>query len=286
MDTLRGVFPPPSKLLIRIEIKRKNFVTLNSLVEVPPKRDFLKENVMKIRSLQRNVAITKQPIPPVVKGPLPLKAGPQIPARNNPNPRSSVMTIKGPPTNMYKASSETSVASLGLTGGGRLIGAKLGSRTMLIPSIMESPSRDQSCQTTDPTNSMFYKDVTIRYPSTTVLDSLGNQQTNYNRSPRINYFSPVTIRSRGEGGRGDENSNRLSGNFSKRNDYLENGQISPKVPFIVQPDDDDDYDEYGNDPEIEELLENQQNENEKVNDVRRFDDDDYFFLLITYIFRN
>lgn len=65
MDTLRGIFPARSKFK-KQKIQSELQKIFYSIIEVPPKRDFLKENIKRIREIQKSAEISKSaPLKPV-----------------------------------------------------------------------------------------------------------------------------------------------------------------------------------------------------------------------------
>lgn len=99
MDTLRGIFPARSK---SPSTKNQLNYSINTFLftEVPPKRDFLKENIKRIRELQKSSEISKSaPLKPVHRSSGTNKL---ITNRTKPNTKS---TIK-------KCSSEASLKTI------------------------------------------------------------------------------------------------------------------------------------------------------------------------------
>ena len=131
-------------------------------IEATPKRDFLKENVMRLKLMKKNQNLPKKQttiVPPIVKGPLPLKGGLRLPTRasvsheapesiSRDSNKKVLTTIKAPTQKFRKMPSETSLSALILSSN--------------IKKLSASKNRDNSCQTMDTTDELFLKDVIIK----------------------------------------------------------------------------------------------------------------------------
>lgn len=137
MESLRGIFPQERQ---------------------PPKRDFLKENVLKIKNIQRtsktsknkseysNKFSTKQAVPTKSRSKYSV-CEISVPLHRSSNSHIAVCSSKAPITNLRKS---LSVMSLG--------------------------SREFGTQTVDPEgDEYFLKDTIIRYPSASTIRSVGAQ---------------------------------------------------------------------------------------------------------------
>lgn len=184
METLSGIFPKPSLFIEKLSNFFTNLIIIQKLyvfflVEVPPKRDFIKENRIKLKELQRQKS-TAKPTPPnnppnkttttLNKKLLQRKASVNqfndVP--NNRVPRSSS-------SNRVKlAKSSTSIASRPRPRLSRSCSSSSRSRSGAGSACSSSTTttRDTSSQTIDVNDSLFLKDVIIRLPSASVLKQL------------------------------------------------------------------------------------------------------------------
>lgn len=191
MESLRGIFPhTPSS-------------------QVPPKRDFLKENVMKIRSIQRMRKKTKDTSEysnKFTRPTGPSSVSSKLPSKYNENHRST--------TNLALCSSKAPITNL---------------RKSL--STMSIHSRDFGVQTVDPEEDEFFlKDSIIRYPSaSTIRSGNGIHQAPTTTCSRGHIVSEPEERPRFKShfhDRRDEHCDKMERHISSLSEYLDKGSIN------------------------------------------------------------
>lgn len=194
MESLRGIFPHTSP--------------------APPKRDFLKENVMRIKSIQRMQKKSKdtseysnkytRPNGPTVAS--------KLPSKYNEN---SNHAIHRSTTNLALCSSKAPITNL---------------RKSL--STMSIHSRDFGVQTVDPEeDEYFLKDSIIRYPSASTIrsGSGNNNQVPSTTCSRGHIVSEREERPRFKShfhDRKDEHCDKMERHISTLSEYLDKGSIN------------------------------------------------------------
>lgn len=200
MESLRGIFP-------------------QSLP--PPKRDFLKENVMRIRNIQRMRKPSSKETEYLNKFSKPLHPARKfslsennVPAVHRSTHCLALSSTKAPINNLRKAISSLSIQS----------------------------QKDTGTQTSDPSDDFFLKDSIIRYPSASTIRSsasmrpVSSHQTQ--TCSRGHQLEPSAEPSRPRfrshfHERKDEHCDKVERHISNLSEFLERGAISKKQPTSI-----------------------------------------------------
>jgi hypothetical protein len=189
MESLRGIFPQSMP---------------------PPKRDFLKENVMKIKQIQRMRRPAKEKSEYTNKFSKPVGGNlmvvrPRLCENANPAHRSStnlaLSSSKAPMTNLRKSLSTLSIHS-----------------------------REFGTQTVDPeADEFFLKDTIIRYPSASTVRSSTGQPPTCSRGHAMEVPEERSSRYKSHfSDRRDEYSEKMERHISNLSEYLDKGSISKR----------------------------------------------------------
>lgn len=198
MESLKGIFPQS---------------------QPPPKRDFLKENVMRIRNMQRARKPSKdteyskynKPLKPSRKFSL---SENNVHATQRSSHSLALCSTKVPINNLRKSVSSMSI----------------------------QPHKECGTQTVDTTDDFFLKDSIIRYPSASTIRSSaslrppsahqtqtcsrGHQMEPSDEQPRQRFRSHFHDRK-------DEHSEKVEHHISNLNEFLNRGSISKKQPTSI-----------------------------------------------------
>lgn len=196
MESLRGIFPQS---------------------QPPPKRDFLKENVMRIRNIQR---MRKPPKESEYSNKFNQPLKPRKLSLCEGNARSThrsmhslaLCSTKAPLNNLRKSVSSMSIQSI---------------------------QKECGTQTVDTTDDFFLKDSIIRYPSASTLRSastarpLSAQQT-CSKGHQMEPEEPLRPRFKSHfHERKDDHSDKVERHISNLSEFLERGTISKKQPSSI-----------------------------------------------------
>lgn len=171
---------------------------INVLVVPPPKRDFLKENVLRIRKLQESRRNSAEPRRPC-------KASRQIISHRCCDPKQShpQLSLQGqrPSTNLRKSMSSSSIPLL----------------------------RDDATQTSDINDEMFLKDTIIRFPSASLIRRATSKSSVQSQTPvkdtevvKIPYQSHFSNNK-------DEHCEKMDNHVKDLSEFLEKATISKKL---------------------------------------------------------
>jgi hypothetical protein len=192
MESLRGIFP-------RTDPR-------------PPKRDFLKENVMRVKSMGRFRKPTNEP---------------DYSNINNKYKQLNTRKINLNENNTPMRRSTHSLQSKASSNNLR--------KTMSTMSI-QSSTKDFGVQTCDPENDEFFlKDTIIRYPSASTVRSIANSQTYVQTQPSKSCTRGHPLNDeellrtpRRRNDRRDEHSERIEHHLSNLSEYLDKGSVGSR----------------------------------------------------------
>lgn len=189
MESLRGIFPR---------------------TEPPQKRDFLKENVMRIRNIQRmrkpkDTEYSTKFAKPVKTRKLSLYDD-RMPTQHRSKDSLTLCSTKAPIGNLRKSLSTMSI------------------------------SKDCGTQTVDPeADEYFLKDTIIRYPSASTIRSLGNSQQQLSHTcSKGHLLEQEAPRYKSHfHDRKDDHSEKMERHVKNLSEFLEKGSITKKQPSSI-----------------------------------------------------
>jgi len=189
MESLRGIFPR---------------------TEPPQKRDFLKENVMRIRNIQRmrkpkDTEYSNKFVKPVKTRKLSLYDD-RMPTQHRSKDSLTLCSTKAPIGNLRKSLSTMSI------------------------------SKDCGTQTVDPeADEYFLKDTIIRYPSASTIRSLGNSQQQLSHTcSKGHLLEQEAPRYKSHfHDRKDDHSEKMERHVKNLSEFLEKGSITKKQPSSI-----------------------------------------------------
>lgn len=194
METLRGIFPQS---------------------QPPPKRDFLKENVQRIRNMQRVRKPSKETEYSKYNKPIkPRKyslSDNNVPAVHRSSHSLALSSSKVPLNNLRKSVSSMSI------------------------------QKECGTQTTDTSDDFFLKDSIIRYPSASTIRSVGtarppssHQTQTCSRGHQMEPDEPPRPRFRSHfHDRADEHCEKVERHITNLSEFLDRGSISKKQPSSI-----------------------------------------------------
>lgn len=195
MESLRGIFPQ---------------------AQPPPKRDFLKENVMRIRNIQR---MRKPP-----------KESEYSNKFNQPLKPRKLSLCEGNARSTHRSMHSLALCSTK---------APLNNLRKSVSSMSIQCHKECGTQTVDTTDDFFLKDSIIRYPSASTLRSTSatrplSAQQSCSRGHQMEPEEPHRPRFKSNfHERKDEHSDKVERHISNLSEFLERGTISKKQPSSI-----------------------------------------------------